>query len=213
MFTSPAIDYKTKKEEIWNAFTHGVAFIASIPIAILIIIFTSQTGAAVETVAMSIYASAVMLLFGTSTLLHSVPVKWKHVCSIIDHSAIYVLIAGSYTPILLLAVGTPFAHFLLATVWLLAVAGIVFKCFFVHRYETFSLIMYIAMGWLVLFVMKPLIAHIGWGGFSLLVAGGLFYTVGAIFYAWQKLPYNHAIWHVFVIFGCSCMTVCIFFFL
>lgn len=148
-----------------------------------------------------------------STLLHSMPEKYKKFFSILDHSSIYVLIAGTYTPFLLIAIKGVLGIVLLCIVWGIALFGIVFKCLFIHRFETFSLLLYIAMGWMIVFAIKPLYELLQFDGFTVLLAGGLLFTFGSIFYAWRKLPYNHAIWHLFVIGGCACMVVCIAFYL
>ncbi|PKC51117.1 hypothetical protein RhiirA1_484506 [Rhizophagus irregularis] len=119
-----------------------------------------------------------------STLLHSMPEKYKKLFSIFDHSSIYILIAGTYTPFLLLVIKGTLGIVLLSIVWGIAIFGIVFKCLFIHKFEAFSLFLYIVMG-------------------------GLLFTFGSIFYAWRKIPFNHAIWHLFVIAGCGCMVTCV----
>ena len=209
MQPSVSFDYKTKKEELWNAITHGLAFIASIPLSILLIIYAVKNGGAVQIVSFSIFAASLMLLFAMSTLLHSLPEKWKTFGAILDHSSIYILIAGTYTPFLLIAVGDIFGIVLLCIIWSLALFGVIFKCLFINRFEKLSLFLYIAMGWLIIIAIQPLYAFLQFEGFILLLAGGLLYTFGSIFYAWRKLPYNHAIWHLFVIGGCACMMSCV----
>lgn len=208
-----AFDYKNFREELWNAITHGIGFILSIPACILLIIHGIHTGSIVQIVSYSIFGSSLILLFLMSTLLHSMPPKVKKIFSIFDHSSIYVLIAGTYTPFLLIALDGVIGNVLLIIIWSLALLGILFKCFFIHRFEKLSLILYISMGWLIMFAIKPLYEYIHFEGFMILLAGGLLYTVGALFYAWRKLPYNHAIWHIFVILGSACMVYCVYFYL
>lgn len=208
-----SFDYKTCKEEFWNAITHGFGFIASIPALIVLILTGIQNGSALQVTTFSIFGASVIILFLMSTLLHSMPEKYKHFFAILDHSSIYILIAGTYTPFLLIAIGGTLGIVLLCIIWSLAILGVAFKCFFINRFEMLSLIFYIGMGWLIIFAVKPIYVYLGFNGFALLLAGGLFYTVGAIFYAWRSLPYNHMIWHLFVLGGCGFMYACVYLYL
>lgn len=208
-----SFDYKTWKEELWNAITHGIGFIASIPALVVLILAAVQTGSALQITTFTIFGSSVIILFLMSTLLHSMPEKYKNFFAILDHSSIYILIAGTYTPFLLIAVGGTLGITLLCIIWSLAILGVIFKCFFINRFEKLSLIFYIGMGWLIIFAIKPVYLFLGFNGFALLLAGGLFYTIGAIFYAWRSLPYNHTIWHLFVLAGCGAMYACVYFYL
>lgn len=205
-----AFDYKSFKEEVWNAITHGIGFLLSIPTCIFLIIHAIHTGNIIKIVSYSIFGASLILLFLMSTLLHSMPEKVKKIFSILDHSSIYVLIAGTYTPFLLVALNGVLGYVLLIVIWSLALFGIVFKCLFIHRFEKLSLALYILMGWLIIFAIKPLYEYIQFEGFIVLLTGGLLYTFGAIFYAWRKLPYNHAIWHIFVILGSAFMVFCVY---
>ncbi|MFC9540096.1 hemolysin III family protein [Lysinibacillus sp. NPDC056959] len=208
-----SFDYKTWKEELWNAITHGIGFIASIPALVVLILAAVQTGSALQITTFTIFGASVIILFLMSTLLHSMPEKYKHFFAILDHSSIYILIAGTYTPFLLIAIGGTLGITLLCIIWSLAILGVIFKCFFINRFEKLSLIFYIGMGWLIIFAVKPVYLFLGFHGFALLLAGGLFYTIGAIFYAWRSLPYNHTIWHLFVLAGCGAMYACVYFYL
>ncbi|MEB2282993.1 hemolysin III family protein [Lysinibacillus xylanilyticus] len=208
-----SFDYKTWKEELWNAITHGIGFIASIPALVVLILAAVQTGSALQITTFTIFGVSVIVLFLMSTLLHSMPEKYKHFFAILDHSSIYILIAGTYTPFLLIIIGGTLGITLLCIIWSLAILGVIFKCFFINRFEKLSLIFYIAMGWLIIFAIKPVYLFLGFHGFALLLAGGLFYTIGAIFYAWRSLPYNHTIWHLFVLAGCGSMYACVYFYL
>ncbi|MFJ6210243.1 hemolysin III family protein [Lysinibacillus sp. NPDC092081] len=208
-----SFDYKTWKEELWNAITHGIGFIASIPALVVLILAAVQTGSALQITTFSIFGASVIILFLMSTLLHSMPEKYKHFFAILDHSSIYILIAGTYTPFLLIAIGGTLGITLLCIIWSLAILGVIFKCFFINRFEKLSLIFYIGMGWLIIFAVKPVYLFLGFHGFALLLAGGLFYTIGALFYAWRSLPYNHTIWHLFVLAGCGAMYACVYFYL
>jgi len=208
-----SFDYKTWKEELWNAITHGIGFIASIPALVVLILAAVQTGSALQITTFTIFGTSVIILFLMSTLLHSMPEKYKHFFAILDHSSIYILIAGTYTPFLLIAIGGKLGITLLCIIWSLAILGVIFKCFFINRFEKLSLIFYIGMGWLIIFAVKPVYLFLGFHGFAFLLAGGLFYTIGALFYAWRSLPYNHTIWHLFVLAGCGSMYACVYFYL
>lgn len=200
-----AFDYKTQKEELWNAISHGIGFLLTIPALVVLIINGVQAGTAIHVVSYTIFGVSMLLLFLMSTLLHSMPLKLKKLFSIFDHSAIYILIAGTYTPLLLISLRGALGWTLFGIIWGLAILGILFKVFFIHRFEFVSLIFYVVMGWLIIIAFKPLIQSITMSGFLFLLSGGLLYTVGAVFYAWRRIPYNHAIWHVFVIAGSACM--------
>ena len=202
---SEAFDYKSPQEELWNAITHGIGFALSIPALVLLVISSIDRGTATAIVSFTIFGVSMILLFLMSTLLHSMPVKLKKLFSIFDHSAIYILIAGTYTPFLLVTIKGALGWSLFGVIWGLAIAGILFKVFFIHKYEAVSLVFYIVMGWLIISAIKPLYVNLPIEGFALLVAGGLLYTFGSIFYAWRKIPYNHAIWHLFVIAGSASM--------
>ncbi|MBD8034065.1 MULTISPECIES: PAQR family membrane homeostasis protein TrhA [Solibacillus] len=206
-------DYKNWKEELWNAITHGIGLVISIPVCILLIIYSAINGSALHVTSYAIFGASLILLFLMSTLLHSVPEKYKRIFAILDHSSIYILIAGTYTPFLLIAIGGTFGIVMLCIIWSIAILGVLFKCLFIHRFEKLSLVLYIAMGWLIIIAIRPLYSFLTFDGFMLLLYGGLFFTFGAIFYAWTRLPYNHAIWHLFVIAGCSCMVACVYLYL
>ena len=204
-----AFDFKNGREELWNAITHGIALLLSIPALVFLVLDAVRHGTAIHVVSYTVFGFSMLLLFLMSTLLHSMPLKFKHLFSILDHAAIYILIAGTYTPFLLVTVKGVLGWTLLSIVWIMAIAGVLFKVFFIHRFEFVSLIFYIVMGWLILIAIKPLYTHLTLTGFALLVIGGLLYTFGSIFYAWRKIPYNHAIWHVFVIAGSASMYFCV----
>ncbi|MET3574905.1 hemolysin III family protein [Bhargavaea ullalensis] len=200
-----AFDYKNRKEEWWNAVTHGIGFVLCIPALVFLILKGSERGSALQVTAFTIFGSSMLILYLMSTLLHSMPEKYKRFFSILDHSSIYILIAGTYTPLLLVSLGGTLGWTLFGVIWGLAILGILFKVFFIHRFEAVSLIFYIVMGWLIIFAIRPLHAQLGTPGITLLVIGGILYTVGAVFYAWRKIPYNHAIWHLFVLGGSAAM--------
>lgn len=207
-----AFDYKSSKEELWNAITHGIGAMLSIPALVLLILAGIEHGTAKAIVSFTLFGVSMLLLFVMSTLLHSMPVKMKKLFSIFDHSAIYVLIAGTYTPFVLVTIQGALGWTLFGVIWGLAIAGILFKVFFIHKYEAVSLIFYIVMGWLIMAGIKPLYVNLPTEGFVLLVVGGLFYTFGSIFYAWRRIPYNHVIWHIFVMAGSAAMFFSVLFY-
>ncbi|MCC9021521.1 PAQR family membrane homeostasis protein TrhA [Bacillus nakamurai] len=203
----------TIKEEIANAVTHGIGVLLSIPALIFLIIFAVNYGSATDIVSFSIFGASMLLLYLSSTLLHSIQhKKTKDILEIIDHSAIYVLIAGTYTPFLLGPLKGTLGSTLLIIVWSLAIGGIVFKIFFVKRFIIFSTLVYLLMGWLIIIAIKPLYSSLSGPGFGLLLLGGLLYSAGTIFYIWRKIPFHHAIWHSFVLGGSASMFFCILFY-
>ena len=152
-----------------------------------------------------------IILYLCSTLLHSIThEKVKDFFEILDHSSIYLLIAGTYTPFVLVAIRGGLGWTLFGIVWALAIIGIVFKCYYVKKYIVTSTILYVIMGWLIVMAIVPLYHAIGTTGFMLLVGGGLLYTIGSIFYVMQKIPYFHAIWHLFVLAGSALMYFCVY---
>lgn len=154
---------------------------------------------------MAVYGSSIILLFLASTLYHSITTeKTKRLLKTLDHCAIYLLIAGSYTPFLLVSLRTPLAMGLMAVIWGIALVGIIMKIAFVYRFKRLSLVTYLAMGWLSLIVVYQLAMNIEMGGLVLLALGGVIYSLGVIFYVAKRIPYNHAIWHLFVLAGCAC---------
>ncbi|MFJ5623778.1 hemolysin III family protein [Peribacillus loiseleuriae] len=192
----------TKKEEVANAITHGIGVLLSIAALVFLIIFSAKQGNAWYVTAATIYGISMITLFVASTLVHSFPEgKAKDVFEIFDHSAIYFFIAGTYTPIMLIAVHGTLGWTLLSIVWGVAVVGTVFKTFFVKKFLFLSTLLYIAMGWMIVIAWGPLSSNLPAMGINLLMIGGLLYTVGAIFYVWRGFPYHHAVWHLFVLGG------------
>ena len=193
------------KEETINAVTHGLgAVLGSVGLALLVAL-AALRGDAWHIVSCSIYGATLVLLFTSSTLYHSFRIpRVKHVFRIIDHSSIYLLIAGTYTPFLLVSLRGRWGWSLFGVVWGLALAGIVFQIFFVRRFRLAQTLIYLAMGWLALVAAKPLLARVPKPGLLWLLAGGLFYSLGAVFYLWKRLPFHHGIWHLFVLGGSAC---------
>lgn len=200
-------------EEIFNCITHGVGIIISIAALVVMVIFSSRYGNATHIVSSIIFGTALILLYTASTLYHGFQKpKLKRTFKIIDHSCIYVLIAGTYTPFMLITLHGTLGWTIFSIVWSLSVLGILFKVFFVNRFETFSTIAYILMGWIIIFAIKPLCQALPGSALAWIVSGGLIYTLGTIFYSWKKLPFNHAIWHSFVLGGSICHFFAIMFY-
>ncbi len=192
----------SRREELVNALTHGFGALLSILALVLLIVYSSMHGTAWHIVSFTIYGTSMVLLYLSSTLVHSFkPGKAKDVFEIFDHAAIYLFIAGTYTPILFILVGGALGWTLFGIVWGIAVVGIIFKVFYVKKFLVLSTIMYVAMGWIAVFAMGPIMSTLPSGGIWLLVLGGLFYTAGTIFYVWRGFLYHHAIWHLFVLAG------------
>ncbi|MBP7340957.1 MAG: hemolysin III family protein [Smithellaceae bacterium] len=192
-------------EEVLNSITHGAGILLSIAALVLLIFFSSLSGGTVHVVSCTIFGVTLILLYTASTLYHGIlRPRVKRVLKIFDHSCIYLLIAGTYTPFLLVTLRGALGWTLLGVIWLLAVLGVLFKIFFIHRFQIVSTIAYVLMGWIIILAIKPLLEALPAGGLAFLVAGGLAYSLGVIFYAWKKLPFNHAIWHLFVLAGSIC---------
>lgn len=192
----------SRKEEVVNAITHGVGALLSIAALVLLVVFASVKGTAMHVVSFTIYGTAMLLLYTASTLVHSFPEgKAKKLFEIMDHSCIYLFIAGTYTPILFHIVQGTLGWVLFGIVWGVAVAGVVFKSFFASKFLFTSTLLYIAMGWIIIFAWEPLAQHLAPGGLQLLVTGGVLYTAGTVFYVWRSFPYHHAVWHLFVLAG------------
>ncbi|PMO31189.1 hemolysin III family protein [Vibrio breoganii] len=204
----------SKNEEIANSVTHGVGMIFGIVALVLLLQKALSHDADTMTIAsMAIYGSSMIVLFLASTLYHAVPYpRAKRWLKTFDHSAIYLLIAGSYTPFLLVGLRTPLAIGLMVVIWGIAILGIVMKLAFVYRFKRFSLISYIVMGWLSLIVVYQLAITLHSGGVALLAAGGLIYSLGIVFYVNKRIPFNHAIWHCFVLGGAVCHFLAIYFY-
>lgn len=202
----------TVGEEIANSVTHGIGAGLSIAGLTLLVVLAAIYGDVWRVVSFSIYGSSLVLLYLASTLYHSIQhPKVKQVLRIFDHSAIYLLIAGTYTPFTLVSMRGPLGWTIFGVVWGLALLGIAFKTVFIGRFEKLATAAYILMGWLVVVAFKEMLVTIPPGGVAWLMAGGIVYTLGVLFYAWQKLPYNHAIWHLFVLGGSICHFFAILF--
>ena len=213
MSASSASEYSDIEERA-NAITHGLGVVLGVVGLILLLIRAFDYQADMLTItSMTVYGSSIILLFLASTLYHSITTeKAKRLLKTLDHCAIYLLIAGSYTPFLLVGLRTPLAMGLMAVIWGIALVGIIMKIAFVYRFKRLSLFIYLAMGWLSLIVVYQLAMNIDIGGLVLLAVGGVIYSLGVIFYVAKRIPYNHAIWHLFVLAGCACHFFAIYLF-
>lgn len=192
----------SKGEEIANAITHGVGIVFSISALTLLIVFASFEGSLASIISYTVYGVTMLLLYVSSTLLHAFPEgKVKNLFEFFDHSSIYLFIAGSYTPILVNVIGGELGVTLLVLLWAIAGIGILFKIFFLKRFLYTSTMLYVVMGWLIVFAWKPLVTNFHDSGVILLVIGGLLYTIGALFYMFRWFPFHHMVWHIFVLAG------------
>lgn len=198
-------------EEIANAASHGVGLVASLAALPLLILLAVRRGDAWAIVGVSVFGASLVSVYATSTLYHSLragPAKqlWRR----LDHAAIYLLIAGTYTPFALGPLRGPWGWSLFGTVWGIAAVGICAKVIFGPRLPKLSMVAYLAMGWLALVAIDPLLTHVGWRGLAWLLAGGLAYSLGVIFFACdQRLRFGHCLWHVFVLVGSVCHAVAV----
>ncbi len=203
----------SKTEEILNAISHGIGAILSIVALVIMIIYASSLSA-LHITTISIFGASLILLYLASTIYHSVTQeKWKLICKKIDHLSIYILIAGTYTPIVLLGIQGAWGWTLFGIIWSLAVIGFIFKFSKYQKNEKISLILYAAMGWLILIAIKPMSERLSTELIWYIALGGIFYTIGILFYAINKIPYNHFIWHLFVLGGSIMHFLGIFFYL
>lgn len=201
----------SRGEELANSLTHGLGALLGIVGLILLVTGATRHGNAWHVVSTAVFGTTLVLLYSASTLYHSIPGEHaKHLLQKFDHAAIFLLIAGTYTPFVLVTLRGPWGWSLFGVVWGLAVVGVALKFWFAGRFRVTSTLIYVAMGWLVLIAIKPLVAALPAGGMRLLVAGGLCYTGGAVFYLWKRLPYHHAIWHLFVLGGSICHWAAVF---
>lgn len=189
------------QEERINAISHAIGAVCA-AIATIFMLIKGSYLPTWQFLGLLVYGLSMVLLFSSSAIYHfSVDEKKRQWYKKLDHTAIYYLIAGTYTPFLAIAIPTAKAHYLLIALWVIAAIGTLFKLFFIHRFQKISLIAYLAMGWLAVLVMDDMQRFLNSGALKLLVIGGLAYTIGALFYALKRVRYTHAIWHIFVLIG------------
>jgi hemolysin III len=204
---------ETAAEEAASTITHAIGGLLAIVALSVLVLYAAHANDARRVVSVSVYGGSLVLLYFASACYHHVKTpRIKRRLKILDHASIYLLIAGTYTPILLISIRGYWGWSMFGVIWGLAVAGVILKLFFVDRYESISTGLYVAMGWMVLVGAKPLFASIPGAGIGWLFAGGIAYTGGVIFYLWDRLPFNHAIWHLFVIAGSVCHFFAVMFY-
>ena len=195
------MDLTYHKEERLNAWSHGLGVLLSIPALVLLLVQHSDASE-YGTFALTVYGLSLILLFGASTAYHlATQPKLKRQLRILDHISIYLLIAGTYTPVALIKLVEGNGWIIFSVVWIIALLGSVLKLFYTGKYEIFSLGLYLLMGWLILFDLQNLVALSSYTGLFLLTLGGFFYTFGVLFYTWKRMPHHHLIWHIFVLAG------------
>jgi len=189
-------------EEIWHAVSHGIGILLSIAGLTILVAFSARNGDAWHVTSTAIYGATLIMMYTASTVYHGVTsARAKAILRHVDHATIYLLIAGTYTPFLLNNLRQDWGWSLFGIIWTLALAGVVFELTGYKPLKRISLWLYLAMGWMIVFAVKPMIENVSTGGLVLLLAGGLAYTFGALFYVRKSMPYHHVIWHLFVLAG------------
>ncbi len=195
------------REEVANVATHSVGVLLSIAALSLMVVYAAAHRETPHIVGASVFGGAMVALYGASTLYHTFQ---QRIFRILDHVSIYLLIAGTYTPFTLVVLPGGWGWSIFGVIWGLALAGIVFKVLCIEKLEVLCVAVYLGMGWLGIIAIKPMLEALPGTGLLWLAAGGLSYTFGVIFYAWNRLPYNHAIWHLFVMAGTACHFVTVY---
>ncbi len=198
------------REEIANAVTHGVGALASAAAGSVLITLAIQSGTRMQLISAIVFCASMLLLYTASTLYHAIPsASAKRRLKVFDHCAIYTLIAGTYTPFALIGLRGTVGWWLFGVAWGLAALGVTFKLFFTGRFKLFSTLVYIGMGWMALFAIQPMIMKIPLAALMWLLAGGVAYTAGTVFYHNKRLRYSHAVWHLFVLAGSACHFIAV----
>jgi len=207
------IKYYSPIEEKINIISHAIGFILSIVAWVLLVTHAAQHGDVWHIVSFSIFGASLIILYAASSFYHSAKKsELRNRLKIIDHASIYVLIAGTYTPFTLVTLKGTIGWVIFGISWGLALTGIILKLFYTRKYNLLSTIMYVLMGWVIVFAIKPLINNLPLEGLLWLLAGGIFYTIGAILYSIKKIKFNHAIFHLFVLNGSFCQFMSVFFY-
>jgi len=211
--SAPAATY-SPREELANSLTHGLGVLLSVAGLALLVTYSALRGDAWLVTSSAIYGATLVILYTASTLYHSFSdAQLKRLLQKFDHAGIFLLIAGTYTPFLLVSLRGPWGWSLFGVIWGLAAVGVTIKFWFAGRFRLISTLIYIGMGWLVVMAAKPMLLAVPTGGLWLLLAGGLCYTGGTVFYLWKRLPYHHAVWHLFVLAGSACHWAAVFVYL
>lgn len=210
MKTRETKNYYYQNEEFWNTFTHAVGVLLSVAALVLLVVYSTDK---VSLASGLVFGISLIVLYTASTVYHWIThPKWKKIFQKIDHLSIYILIAGTYTPVCLLGIKGAWGWMVFGIAWVLALIGFVFKFSPLQKYEKLSLILYVAMGWMAVIAIKPLIENVDPYALMLILFGGLSYTFGIYFFANERIPFNHSIWHLFVIGGSLLHFFAIFFY-
>lgn len=206
--------YYPPEEERLNILSHGIGLALSVLALVLLILKAQRLGDSEHLVSFSIFGASMVLVYAASTFYHSAKASRLRIrLNILDHAAIYILIAGTYTPFALVTMQGQTGLTILWVVWIMALVGVILKLFYAGRYQLLSTIMYVAMGWLIIFAINPLIENLSTGGLWWLFGGGISYTIGAILFMQNRIPFNHAIFHIFVLLGTFAHFVSIYFYI
>ena len=207
------ITFYDKKEEKLNVISHAFGLLLSVVALILLVVKASIYGNVWHIVSFSIYGTSLIVLYAASTFYHaSTTPKIRHRLNIFDHTSIYILIAGTYTPFTLVVLNGWVGWTIFGISWGIALIGVILKLFFTGRYDKISTIAYVLMGWVIVFAIKPLIGNLSTEGLIWLLAGGIFYTIGAVLFSIPKIKYNHAIFHIFVLLGSFSHFMAVYFY-
>lgn len=208
------IKHYSAAEERINILSHVLGFVLSIVALVLLVRHASINGDVWHVVSFSVFGVSLMILYAASTVYHSARnIQFRRKMRIVDHASIYILIAGTYTPFTLVTLNGFSGWMIFGITWGMAVVGIVLKLFYTGKYDAVSTLMYVFMGWIIVFAIEPLIDNLSSDGLFWLVAGGMAYTTGAILYSIKKIKFNHAIFHVFVLVGSFCHFVSVYFYI
>ena len=203
--TPPSLPQVVVREEVANSVTHGLGLLASLVGTFVLVSLSLERGEAWHMVSAAVYGVTLVALYAASTLYHALKgTEARGVLRVVDHCAIYLLIAGTYTPVTLVSLRGGWGWALFGAVWSLAAAGIIFKVFATGRFSVLSTVAYVLMGWLCIVAAKPMFVLLSPGALALLGAGGVLYTAGIVFYHSKRVPYSHAVWHLFVVAGSVC---------
>lgn len=200
----------SSREELANTITHGAGALASLIAGVVLIVLAGLSGDVWQIISVAVFSISLVLLYSASTIYHGTPAgRTKDQLKILDHCAIFILIAGTYTPFTLISLRGTWGWSLFGIVWGLAIAGVILKLIFTTRYKLLSTLIYIAMGWIIVVAIVPLMQAVSPAVLAWLVAGGVAYTAGTLFYHQRRIPYAHAIWHVFVIAGSTSHVIAV----
>ena len=208
---SQTVKFYPPLEEKINIGSHALGLILSVVGLVLLLIQDFAGSGLIKPLAYAIYGSSMVVLYAVSAVYHaSKSPSFRIKMRVMDHAAIYLLIAGTYTPFMLITLPGTLGYSILAAAWGMAVVGIVLKIYYTGHFVVLSTLLYVFMGWAIVFAIKPLAANLDSAGLSWLIAGGVAYTVGALMYAIKKIPFNHAIFHVFVLVGSACHFIAVY---